>query len=385
MADMLKYNTTVMDDVAQKLRSLGSELTSCSTAVSRLASRVDRASGSEVRMHHYARMNMAGMSVSSDDVTQCLRQYARVLSKYQEISSQLGKNVRSASQLFVDTERELAGLSSDLGTGSAHVTGAGGASAGAIWNGLGVIGATLVATEEKKPYDWKGLLLKIIGKAGTAGSIFSALLGLNPASPSTLLNYIVKGGDVAVKWAKGIFNDSQSVGDFAKELFGLNKYLKTPSTATGWAAFTENFGNAFKTGLSKPVSWITAGISSFVSNYNEFGGKLTDRAVVEWAVETGTTVVVGAASTAAVGAALAAAGVAAPALAVGAAGVVVYAAADAVWANTLGNGKGIVESVGHVAGEAYEGAKAVVSGAADWLGEKVSNLKKGFTIKALWA
>lgn len=393
MADVLKYDTAVLDMIAKDLDRLGTQISAYGSAVSRLASHMDKENGADLKISSSIYLKMEQLRLGSGSITACLNQYARALNRYQATAAKLGTNVRTASDMFATTERQLANL--NINTGSASTFAGGAPSAGATVS-RAPSNQAAKTDKEDEGYNWTSLLLKVISKAGPTGSIISALFDLTSGTPDKLLNYIVKAGDTSVQWVKGLFDPNVSAIDYAKNNLGLSKYIKNPSTATGWAAFGENFGNALKSGLTKPVSWITAGISSAYNNYVEFGGKITDRAVVEWATETAATVALGAGTAALVGAGLAAAGIAAPALAVGAASVILYAGVDALWANTLGNGSSIVESIGHTAGDLYEvckdttdfiyeGVKDLGANAGKWLGKKIGGLTKGIHISALWA
>jgi len=413
MADMLRYDTHVLDMVAKDLSHLGAQISACGSAVSSIAAQLDRESGAGLKISSSIYLKMENLRLGDGTIVSCLNQYARALNQYQITADRLGANVRLVSDMFVSTEKRLASLAIETGNANFLDT-----SVGAepfFGDSLSNLDGP---AENEEGYDWMALILKIIGKAGPTGSIISALVDLSSGTPDKLLNYIVKAGDTSVKWAKGLFDSNLSAKDYAKDILGLSEFLKEPSTASGWSAFKQNFGNSFKSGMTKPVSWITAGITSAYKNYVEFGGKFTDRVVVEWATETASTVAIGSASVALVGAGFAAAGIAAPALVVGACGVIVYAGVDALWSHTLGNGTGIVESIGHVVGEVYDGAKDFVgdvydgakdfvgdvydgakdfvgdvydgakdfiSDASDWIGDKMDGLVSGLNISALWA
>lgn len=381
-----------MEEIARKLQNLSRELNSCQNTVRGIASRMDRASGSQLNYNRSLRLPMSGYYVGGASIQHCLRQYATALDRYNSISSQLARNLLRASHEVEETEHTLSSAITQSGTASPFTSGGGAAASWGTAVGAGVAGAVVEPGSVEagvSGISWKKLALDALSKAGIVGAIASSLLGLDGTLKTTLKSVVKIGGAVA-KW-RGLEKVT------AKDLFGLGPYLKNPSTAGKWAAFGENFKSGFKAGMANPVSWITSGIDSFFSNYEEFGGQITDRAIVEWAIETGAGVALKAGTTALVGAGLAAAGIAgAPALVVGAAGAIIYTGVDALWKHTIGNGSSLTESIGHAAGEIWDGGKKVVkeagkkigkavNGAMDWLGDKVGGLVSGKGIFARWA
>lgn len=222
---------------------------------------------------------------------------------------------------------------------------------------------------EKSNHDVNDLIFDAIGGLGLPGGIIGGLLKWN-YDPSTknLVKFVSKGGKSIVKWA-GFEKDLTDI-ERNRKLFGLDKYLKTPSEAAKWGTrFKENFEQGFMKGFwdnakdgkvvdkgklaSNLFTWGAAAITSGIDNYQEYkSGKISgDRAVIEWGVETVATV----ALTAAIGGAIAALGGSVIAVAVG--GAVVKWGAD--WVCKQVTGKGVVESVGYAVGEVYDFGKKV--------------------------
>ncbi len=384
MANKLLYDTNTLDSIANKINRLSSDLQQSKNTISGIASAIDKKSGAQLHFGSSSYFSMASMRAGNDDIKSCLQQYARVLERYSSISTKLSGNVRKVSDLVSETENRLTNYITQSGEAGPFANG--GNSAGSGSSGNSSAGGSGNSPSSNEKFDFQKLLLDIISKAGSGGSFLSGILGMfkDDFNLESIMKFAVRSGDSVIKWVKALKSSDQP---FYKQLFGLTDYLTDPSTAKNtWTAFKSNFGTGFKKGMSNKASWLTAAIGSAFDNYEEFGGKITDRCVVEWATETATSVTLGAATTALAGAGLAALGVVnAPVLLVGAAGVVIYSGADALWKNTLGDGKSITQSVGNFVGNVYDGAKEGLGKAADWLGDKIDGIKNGWNISALWA
>lgn len=379
MANVLRYDTETLDNIASKIKKLSSELQQSKNTVSGIASAINRRSGADLHLGFSSYFSMASMRAGNDDVKSCLQQYAKILSRYSSLATELSSNVRKASALISDTESELQNRILQAGQSGPFAEGGNSKD-----SGKGSGGGNKPDSNGK--FDFQKLIIDIISKAGSGGYFTSGILDMirNDFNLESIMKFAVKGGKSISKWINAIKSPTQP---FYKEFFGLNKYLSNPSTATNpFIAFKENFGSGFKKGISNKASWLTAAIGSAFDNYEEFGGQITDRAVVEWATETATTVALKAGATALAGAGLAAVGITgAPVLVVGAVGVVIYSGADALWKNTIGDGKSIVESVGSAVGDVYDSAKEGIGKAKKWIGNKISGLTNGWNVSALWA
>lgn len=386
MANIMRFDTNTLDSIANRIRNLSSELQQSKNTVSGIASAIDKKSGSDLHLGASSYFSMASMRAGNDDIKSCIRQYSKILGQYSSLLSELSGNIIKVSRLIENTETSLKDTILQAGENSPFTSGENSNSSG---------GGS--KPSEKGKSDSDNLLLDLLDEAGSAGYFLSGLIGMftNGFNAESILKFLVKGGDSVNKWIKALpkweklsrFGQDYANKTYLKKLVGLDKYLANPSkSANTWTAFKSNFSSGFKKGMSSKAGWITAAIGSAFDNYEEFGGQITDRAVVEWAAETATSVTLNVGATALAGAGLAAVGITgAPVLAVGAAGVLIYSGADILWKNTLGNGKSITQSAGSFIGDVYDGAKEGLSEAADWLGDKIDGLTNGWNISALWA
>lgn len=374
MADRIQIDTEVLNAVSKKLGSLSSELSSCQAKVSRIASDIDAKSGAKVNVGQYIQLSLAGMRAGGGNIQSCLQQYARALNRYEDLASKLASKTSSALRHIENQEKSLCDVITQIGSDSPFSQNGGG-NAGEGSGGGGAPDKGLILP------GWDKILLDSIGKAGSIGAFIKTIFGMvnSGGSWDSIAKFLVRGGDMAAKWAKNFSKYGKMGKDFWKSMTGLTPYLSDPSKLSGIKGFGENLSSGLKKGFSSVATWLTAGITSAKNNYEEFGGQITDRAVVEWATETAAEVGLKVGTTALVGAAVTAAGVAsAPALAIGIAGTLVYTGIDCLWKNTIGNGDGIVESIGHGVGEMYDGAKA-------WIGDTWGKITNGFKISAIWA
>ncbi len=215
-------------------------------------------------------------------------------------------------------------------------------------------------SSDEKKWDWDagGLGWGVLGALGDIGGV-AAAIGKN-TDPS---NHI-KGAAKAYKAISPWFEGKRTTGKISslKDVFSGN---------VDWQ---KAFGlDAYKAKAPGAATWISTAICSGVDNYKQWSaGEISvDRAVVEAAAETLASVGLKAGMTYAVGAAATSVAIAAgfagaPVIVVGAVSAVAVWGVDMLWKNTLGDGKGIAESVGEVVGDAWDaGKKAVTSVAKD--------------------
>lgn len=315
-----------------------------------------------------------GRSESLTSARGAVSQLRSALNRYERNVNKLSGAVRQASVDFAETESEIKAAINAAGEGG---------NAGIYANGGAAVAGAQAALEYLKQQikegkwediSWGTVLTTVISAFGVGGEMIGGTLDLafkvfgGSATGGDVLKYLANSGKSIVDWVKmdANYKKLSNLGqDYAnklhdKEFLGLKKYLKTPSKSTnGWTAFKTNFSKGFKSGVTSKASWIVSGIVSTIDNVEQVRkGEISgDRAVVETIVETGTSVVMGAAAAAATGAAFVAAGVSAPAVAVVAVSGLAVAGIDYVWKNTLGDGKGIVESAGAAVGWGYDQLK----------------------------
>lgn len=234
---------------------------------------------------------------------------------------------------------------------------------------------------------------KVIGGFGVVGGIVGSTIkwGLDPSAKNLSL-LVIKSGKAIVKWTG--FKKNTRYDLRYKKMLGLDKYLKNPSKATKWSKkFKNNFNKSFRKGLwekgktaSNLFTWGAAAISAMYDNANEYlDGKISlDRAVVEGVVETVGTVVVASAASALV---VAISPIALPGVAVAVIGAGVVWGADYISKQICG--MGVVEGVGHLAGEIYnfgkktsqilaEKTKSIVAGAKNTVAKWFNPLTVSF-------
>jgi hypothetical protein len=314
---------------------------------------------------------VANVRIAGGYAANRVRQQQKLLSAKADASADLSKSLKQVAGLYEQIERQLAGAPSSAPQSFGE---------DAMHQGSKAIEASRAFTENGQPgaasrtfdlpkFGWDALR-KGIGSFGSGGKLIDAALGIG--SGDGLEKNLVKAGDVFVKWGgmlknyKKLKNLGQSYADniYKKKLFGLDQYVKKPRPNATW---TSTLGKSFKQGLKKEFtkksSWVVSGITSAIDNYQEYktGAITSDRAVVEWAAETATSVATTAALTAATGAVMMAAIGSAPVVAVAAVSGIAYLAVDTAFKHTIGKGKGIVESVGSAVGKAYDGFKGWLS------------------------
>ncbi|MBE5785918.1 MAG: hypothetical protein E7324_00085 [Clostridiales bacterium] len=337
MANVLRYDTAVIDQIARQLKDLGNELTSCKGTVAGIASSMTRKSGSQLHYSSTSRLSMAGLRVGNDSIKSCLQQYANALSTYQSLVGKLSNQLYQLSQNIADTEHKLCNAIQKNGADSPF-----------HGNNHGGGGKSFGDQSSAVTHEIIESLLSIIGAAGPLGALVSSVMGMgnNGFDLESILKFVVRGGDVAIKWAT--------------EGFDLVNMLDLAPYKGAADAAIKGFGSL--------ANWLTSGITSAFNNWEEHG-ELSDRFFVEFFSETAADVALGTAATIAGGAILTAVGVAgAPALAAGAIGAVIYFGADCLWKYTIGNGDSIAESIGNTVGKGYEMAKEGVV----WAGEKIA-------------
>lgn len=284
------------------------------------------------------------------------------------VSSRIRRTSNSvvvAAGVLANCERRQITKARAVGTTGAQVPGGGG--------GGGGLGGDDIPTVPALP-KFSDLIFDAVGGFGIAGGLIGPLTkyGFEP-SAKNLVKMLAKGGKSVAKWAEFKKHTRYSVRN--KKLLGLQPFLKNPSQATKWGLrFKRNFSKGFQKGwwdtgksaaakAGNVFTWGAALVNSAIDNFNEYkDGKISaDRAVVEGAVETVSTVAVGAAASALV----VALAPALPGVAVAVVGAGVVWGAN--YLTKLVTGKGVVEGVGYLAGEAYdlakEGAKAIGKGA----------------------
>ena len=361
-----------MSYVEEGLKKLNGAIADSRTKVSSVLAQLNAGNGANLTHNGSYRLTGAQLSVGGATVRDALSSHTRALSAEADYVSALRNKVIRVEQYFRDTENGVCRLLEDcqrrvetppdIQAAASAPSAPADAESGSFWGSI----------------PWDKLAKKVIGSLGMVGSMFSSVDKMFGGTWVDFLTGGIKTVSNTVKWID-IFGDYKKLTNFghgyaeklyAKKLFGLDKYLKTPSkSANTWTAFKRNFSTSFKKGVSNPVSWVTNGIASGYKNFLEYqtGAITGDRAVVEWATETATDVVIGAGVTALTGAALAAVGVtSAPVLVVGAISGVALMGVDALWSNTIGywvtgSEAGIAETVGHVVGDVYDGLKSTAN------------------------
>lgn len=356
---------------------------------------------------------MAGLSVGRGNLSTQISGYTRATQRYAELAQGLASRLTQAAGIFDNAERGI--MRSGMNVGREPGEGSPGIGFGYYhidwlsdkfpmligWKGgANEAARDLIeqtgATSKRTPWNWhwESLLPKILG-GGAIGSGFGGLVSgawpliLGKGAGDTG-GTLAKLGSVAANWikARAAYADSLKTGAkvldankaLDKTLLGLDRYLK--NGAKGWGNFGQNFSEGFNKTAGSAGNWVANGIKSIISNHKEFdsGAITADRAVVETVWETAVGVGLTALGTAAAGAALAAAGVvSAPAVAVAAAGGLLVWGADTIWKNTVGEGKGIVETGGKLVGETYDITKKAVGTAAKWAGDRIQDGAKALS------
>lgn len=256
---------------------------------------------------------------------------------------------------------------------------------------------------EEKPFDWKvdDLVWKVLGKAGTVGSIVSAFgsMATNGISYKTLLGgagkLVTAGGSLAETiWKK------KTERNWSEFLFGKWKTGSAISgladTTTKWKTFKSSLSKKWKSYFPDSITnvgekikiaaeWAGVAISAVtngISNYDEFGTMKNLRFWEETIMETIVDVGVGALATAGATAVL---GASAPAIAVGVAGAGVVWLADlgvrAVTKNFCKEEKGLTETISDTVLDIGE---AVVGGAKNLFANIGNAVKSGGRIGVAW-
>lgn len=264
----------------------------------------------------------------------------------------LSGSVGKASAMWADCEKNLAGFSIDSGN-----------------------------PEEEKKGSWYDnidfikFLKTLVGKCGPIGSISKAIWS------------IIEGGDIyswlknGVDVGKGLYDIIKNFSDGFdwKKLIGIDSVKQIPLASWGdrWQATFQK-----TTTLAVIVSAVKSGIDNF-KEWKE--GKISfGRAVFEWGVETGGSILWSTTQKVLIGTLVGAAGLtggwAVAATIVG--GAVISWGVDKIARWVSGGEYGFVDGIGHLAGEAYDFGKKVVKKTADTVVKTYNNVKN--TVKKGW-
>ena len=355
MANRIKVRTEWLDGCASDLQAVSNAIRAAQNTMAGI--NLTEAEGAYLKVGMSMGLTLTGTRHSANSVMQDVRALSNAASVLSSRVSRLGSGAKNAAHAFEDAENTaIRKLGMTTGTASDIYTGA---SPGA---GSTASASGKTAQEQNKDgwtADWGKLLVDLISSAGPAGTFLAQTGNLiykfatKTASWKDISKYLVKNGKAIVKWTQGEHT--------LKSLFGLEKYLEKIPLGTKPQIFKQVFKDKFNSSMTNKVNWVAAVLTSGIDNIDEGLKKhyTPDRIGVEWAAETVTSVAVSAGTSAAITAGLAALGVVnAPALAVAAGGALVLWGADTVVKNTIGGGEyGLVDGIGHLAGEGWEGAK----------------------------
>lgn len=291
-------------------------------------------------------------------------------------AGQLSRNVNNVIDIWDQCEKDL--ISSFTNENSAPS------------NSVSSNNPSTTTSEGKDSSAWNDFinpwLKKSAGGFGVVGPAVSLFItGIKGGSGYDLAKGIT---DLTKSGWNAYANISESGYGVVKSLLGLTPALKKETiTSTTWSGrFTQAFDNKFSKTIDKTSTWVFATIKSGIDNFKEYksGNISSFRAVFETVVETGTSVLVTTGATALFTAGLAAIGfVSTPAFVVTAGAATLTVGADwlskKITGAICGKEYGIVDGIGHLAGEAYDStieiASNVVNDVKD-LGKKAIDVGK---------
>lgn len=397
MANHIKVRTEWLDGCASDLQAVSNAIRAAQNTLAGI--NLTEAEGAYLKVGMSMGLTLTGTRHSANSVMQDVKALSNAVGVLSDRVSRLGTGAKNAARALDDAENNSVRLINGCAVGNTSETYSGSSQSAS--------GATIPAVLISNDVDlvdgttaslWT-IMKEFFGAGGNGGSLimktadFYKKVFNGDAKLKDLLKYLVSTTKTGASWVKWnakyekLFNFGKGYGAklYTKKLFGLDKYLKQPSHAKHWKdAFKRNFGTKFTESVTSASTWIFSGITSYIDNCSEGLEKhySADRVVVEWATETATSVVVTSAATAAVGAVLAPIG--APVIVIG--GVAALGVCGVDWAikSTIGGGEyGLIDGIGHLAGESWENAKE----GAKQLGHKIDNLKNRIcsNIKASWS
>lgn len=372
MADNIKYDSSSLQRWARDLSDVSSALANAKATLNR----VDTSDfwWGKVKVKSSLNLRDAGTSYALGSGRDAIKDIKRALGDYETRVSRLSGKVSDAVERFDEAEADVGSILLDVGMESGDLAKDG------SWS----------------PYPWDKLIRKFVSSFNIPGGILGSWMDVLASKDGydyvkSVGKAIVKTGEKVVKWIdldkrytrlanidKDWANDLRN-----REFLGRDRYLKNPSkSANKWTAFGTNFGNTFKKCMKNSVAWVTSGIESGVNNFKEWksGAISGDRAGVEWAVETVSGVALAAGATALTAAVL----TTAPAWGVAAVSGALVVGADWICKNTIGKStvdgvpdRGVVELVGHTAGNMYDGGKKMLQNLGNWFGQQTKAKSTG--------
>lgn len=310
------------------------------------------------------RSSLSIQGTAKTSVMSAMKTISTTIQDESSAATSLGKALREIASAYSTAENSILGnVSTTAGDGSGTASSAGGSGSDGDQQ--------TDEQDEGTSYDWKSLLLKLVGNAGIIGSGTAAIASwiTGGTTAKDVLSLIKNLTGLAGGIAKAVPNSGESF-DW-KALVGLDAAVKT-NTPTSWLGADGTlakelsklkFSNA-ETASEKiacGAKWAGYALTAVITGYDNFtdpDNTTFSRRLAETVGETAVKIGEGILVKTAITAGLAALGcVGAPAIAVGVASVAVIAVADAV--STKLTGKDVAELVSDTV---IDGTKAVVEG-----------------------